>query len=33
MAFYNDVLGMPLTKTVTLPNGHGQHFFFDCGGG
>lgn len=33
VAFYNDVLGMPLTKTVTLPNGLGQHFFFDCGGG
>ena len=31
--FYSGVLGMPLTKTVTLPNGMGQHFFFDCGGG
>jgi catechol 2,3-dioxygenase-like lactoylglutathione lyase family enzyme len=31
-AFYTQVLGMPLVKTVTLPDG-GQHFFFDCGGG
>ncbi|WP_324827346.1 VOC family protein [Qipengyuania zhejiangensis] len=30
--FYRDVLGMPLIKTVELPDG-GQHFFFDCGGG
>jgi catechol 2,3-dioxygenase-like lactoylglutathione lyase family enzyme len=30
--FYSDVLGMPLIKTVALPDG-GQHFFFDCGGG
>lgn len=30
--FYENVLGMPLVKTVELP-GHGQHFFFDCGGG
>jgi len=30
--FYTDVLGMPLIKTVALPDG-GQHFFFDCGGG
>ena len=30
--FYTDVLGMPLVKTVALPDG-GQHFFFDCGGG
>jgi catechol 2,3-dioxygenase-like lactoylglutathione lyase family enzyme len=29
--FYEDVLGMPLVKTVALPGG-GQHFFFDCGG-
>ena len=27
------VLGMPLIKTIDLPNGMGQHFFFDCGGG
>ena len=30
--FYTKVLGMPLVKTVQLPDG-GQHFFFDCGGG
>jgi catechol 2,3-dioxygenase-like lactoylglutathione lyase family enzyme len=30
--FYDRVLGMPLVKTVALPDG-GQHFFFDCGGG
>ncbi len=29
--FYEGVLGMPLVKTVMLPDG-GQHFFFDCGG-
>ena len=33
VAFYRDVLGMPLIKTVELPMGMGQHFFFDCGGG
>jgi catechol 2,3-dioxygenase-like lactoylglutathione lyase family enzyme len=31
--FYSNVLGMPLVKTITLPAGMGQHFFFDCGGG
>jgi catechol 2,3-dioxygenase-like lactoylglutathione lyase family enzyme len=31
--FYTNVLGMPLVKTIELPNGAGQHFFFDCGGG
>jgi catechol 2,3-dioxygenase-like lactoylglutathione lyase family enzyme len=31
--FYSGVLGMPLVKTLDLPNGMGQHFFFDCGGG
>jgi catechol 2,3-dioxygenase-like lactoylglutathione lyase family enzyme len=31
--FYTNVLGMPLTKTIELPAGMGQHFFFDCGGG
>jgi catechol 2,3-dioxygenase-like lactoylglutathione lyase family enzyme len=31
--FYAGVLGMPLVKTVELPYGMGQHFFFDCGGG
>ena len=31
--FYTNVLGMPLIKTINLPNGLGQHFFFDIGGG
>jgi catechol 2,3-dioxygenase-like lactoylglutathione lyase family enzyme len=31
--FYQGVLEMPLVKTVEFPNGRGQHFFFDCGGG
>ncbi|MQA13116.1 MAG: VOC family protein [Pseudonocardiaceae bacterium] len=31
--FYSGVLGMPLVKTIELPRGKGQHFFFDCGGG
>jgi catechol 2,3-dioxygenase-like lactoylglutathione lyase family enzyme len=31
--FYSGVLGMPLVKTIELPFGMGQHFFFDCGGG
>jgi catechol 2,3-dioxygenase-like lactoylglutathione lyase family enzyme len=31
--FYTEVLGMPLIKTIELPRGGGQHFFFDCGGG
>ncbi len=31
--FYEGLLGMPLVKTVELPDGMGQHFFFDCGGG
>lgn len=30
--FYEGLLGMPLTKTIELPHGMGQHFFFDCGG-
>ena len=29
--FYTGILGMPLTKTIELPNGMGQHFFFDIG--
>jgi len=29
--FYRDVLGMPLVKTIDLPQGMGQHFFFDIG--
>lgn len=32
VTFYAEALGMPLVKTVALPDG-GQHFFFDCGGG
>lgn len=31
--FYTNVLGMPLTKTIDLPNGAGKHYFFDAGGG
>ena len=31
--FYSGVLGMKLTKTIELPNGMGQHFFFDIGKG
>ncbi|MGE5289196.1 MAG: VOC family protein [Micromonosporaceae bacterium] len=31
--FYSGLLGMPLIKTIELPGGMGQHFFFDCGGG
>jgi catechol 2,3-dioxygenase-like lactoylglutathione lyase family enzyme len=31
--FYRDVLGMPLIKTIDLPDGMGQHFFFDIGNG
>lgn len=31
--FYRDVLGFPLIKTVELPQGMGQHFFFDVGAG
>ena len=31
--FYRDVLGMPLVKTLDLPRGMGQHFFFDIGKG
>jgi catechol 2,3-dioxygenase-like lactoylglutathione lyase family enzyme len=33
VAFYQDVMGMPLVKTIELPNNMGQHFFFDCGNG
>jgi catechol 2,3-dioxygenase-like lactoylglutathione lyase family enzyme len=33
VAFYEGILGMPLVKTIELPVGLGQHFFFDCGGG
>src|SRR5262245_2132003 len=31
--FYTNTLGMPMTKTIELPNGMGQHFFFDIGNG
>ncbi|MCK9517547.1 MAG: VOC family protein [Dehalococcoidia bacterium] len=31
--FYSNVLGMPLIKTLDLPMGMGQHFFFDIGNG
>jgi catechol 2,3-dioxygenase-like lactoylglutathione lyase family enzyme len=31
--FYTNVLGMPLSKTIELPNYMGQHFFFDIGNG
>ena len=31
--FYTNVLGLPLIKTIDLPAGMGQHFFFDLGGG
>ncbi|MFI6519676.1 VOC family protein [Spirillospora sp. NPDC050679] len=33
VGFYRDVLGMRLVKTVDLPHGSGQHFFFDMGNG
>jgi catechol 2,3-dioxygenase-like lactoylglutathione lyase family enzyme len=33
VGFYRDVLGMPLIKTLDLPHGMGQHFFFDIGNG
>ncbi|MDZ4371262.1 MAG: VOC family protein [Phenylobacterium sp.] len=33
VTFYRDVLGMPLVKTIELPRGLGQHFFFDIGNG
>ena len=31
--FYSGVLGMPLIKALDLPDGMGQHFFFDAGNG
>lgn len=31
--FYTDVLEMKLVKTIDLPDGRGQHFFFDSGAG
>ena len=30
--FYSNVLGMPLIKTLDLPHGFGQHFFFGFAG-
>src|SRR4051794_41908634 len=33
VAWYEDVLGMKLVKTLELPGGHGQHFFLDLGNG
>jgi catechol 2,3-dioxygenase-like lactoylglutathione lyase family enzyme len=33
VAFYTEIMGMPLIKTIELPFDLGQHFFFDCGGG
>jgi catechol 2,3-dioxygenase-like lactoylglutathione lyase family enzyme len=33
IAFYTDVLGMPLVKNVALPDGNGHHFFFGLGNG
>jgi catechol 2,3-dioxygenase-like lactoylglutathione lyase family enzyme len=33
VAFYQGLLGMPLIKTIDLPRGLGQHFFFDIGNG
>jgi catechol 2,3-dioxygenase-like lactoylglutathione lyase family enzyme len=32
VAFYRDLLGFPLVKTIALPDGS-QHFFFDIGAG
>jgi catechol 2,3-dioxygenase-like lactoylglutathione lyase family enzyme len=31
--FYTNVLGMKLVRSLDLPVGLGQHFFFDCGNG
>lgn len=33
VAFYRDVLGLQITKTIELPGGVGTHFFFDIGNG
>ncbi len=33
VAFYEDVLGMKLVKTIQHPDGRGQHFFLDMGNG
>ena len=31
--FYEQKLGLPLVKTMEIPGGQGQHFFFDIGNG
>jgi catechol 2,3-dioxygenase-like lactoylglutathione lyase family enzyme len=33
IAFYRDVLGMPLLEDIELPDGTGHHFVFDIGKG
>lgn len=33
VAWYDEVLGMKLVKTLELPGGRGQHFFLDMGNG
>jgi catechol 2,3-dioxygenase-like lactoylglutathione lyase family enzyme len=33
VAWYEDVLGMKLVKTLELPGGRGQHFFLEMGNG
>jgi len=33
IAWYENVLGMKLVKTLELPDGRGQHFFLDMGNG
>ncbi len=33
VAFYTEVLEMPLVKTIEFEGGRGQHFFFDAGEG
>jgi catechol 2,3-dioxygenase-like lactoylglutathione lyase family enzyme len=33
IAWYDEVLGMKLVKTLELPDGRGQHFFLDMGNG
>lgn len=33
VAWYEDILGMKLVKTMELPGGRGQHFFLDMGNG
>ena len=30
--FYTNILGFELVKSIDLPGGLGQHFFFDMGG-